>query len=150
MSAAGLASLDGWGRRLARWLLALVYLVAGVLHLKSPGGFLAIMPGWVPFPLVVVQLTGVWELVGALLLAWPRAPANRLGGWLMAAYAVVVFPANIHHALAGVAVGGTVLGWGYHAPRLAFQPVFVWWALWAGGVTNWPFRRSADQRYQKI
>jgi uncharacterized membrane protein len=59
----------------------------------------------------------------------------------MAAYAVVVYPANIKHALDGVAVAGQTLGWGYHGPRLAFQPVFVWWALWAGAVTDWPFGR---------
>ena len=40
-----------------------------------------------------------------------------------------------------------VLGWAYHAPRLLFQPVIVWWALFAGGITNWPFsnRKALDQ-----
>jgi len=52
---------------------------------------------------------------------------------------VCVFPANIHHAIEGIAVGGTALGWGYHLPRLAFQPVIVWLALFAGGVIGWPF-----------
>jgi uncharacterized membrane protein len=62
---------------------------------------------------------------------------------MLAAYAVAVFPVNVHHALDGVAVGGAVLGWGYHLPRLLFQPVFVWWALFAGGVVDWPWRRGA-------
>jgi hypothetical protein len=31
-------------------------------------------------------------------------------------------------------------GWAYHAPRLAFQPVFVWWALFAGDLVDWPWR----------
>ena len=30
--------------------------------------------------------------------------------------------------------------WWYHAPRLALQPVLVWWALFAGGVADWPLR----------
>jgi uncharacterized membrane protein len=126
----------------ARWLLALVYLGVGIVHLRSPAGFLPIMPSWVPWPEAVIALTGVWELLGAALLAWPDARANRLGGFAMAAYAVVVFPANIKHALDGVAIGGQVLGWGYHAPRLAFQPVFVWWALWAAKIIDWPFRNG--------
>jgi uncharacterized membrane protein len=100
------------------------------------------MPEWVPFPLEVVLLTGVCELVGAALLLWPNERANRLGGALMAAYAVAVFPANIKHAMEMVEMGGSTLGWGYHAPRLAFQPIFVWWALWAGRIIEWPFRKA--------
>ena len=33
------------------------------------------------------------------------------------------------------------LGLAYHIPRMFAQPIIVWWALWAGGVTDWPFRR---------
>ncbi|GGI78528.1 hypothetical protein GCM10007973_13980 [Polymorphobacter multimanifer] len=131
-------------RTIARLLLGIIYAGVGIVHLRSPEGFLPIMPEWVPYPLQVVQLTGVWELVGAALLLWPRtigflARANWWGGVLMAAYAVVVYPANIKHAMEMVEVGGNTLGWGYHGPRLAFQPVFVWWALWAGRVIDWPF-----------
>lgn len=128
-------------RRLLRWLLALVYLGVGLVHLGRPDVFLPIMPDWVPFPREVVLLTGVWEMIGAVALLWPGMRANWWGGVMMAAYAVVVYPANIKHALDGVAQGGEALGWGYHAPRLMFQPVFLWWALWAGRVTDWPFRR---------
>jgi hypothetical protein len=39
----------------------------------------------------------------------------------------------------GIAISGVVLGWDYHAPRLAAQPFLVWWALWAGGIIDWPF-----------
>lgn len=129
-------------KTIARLLLAAIYAFVGYVHLKSPEGFLAIMPGWVPFPREVIFATGVWELIGAALLTFPRARANWWGGLLMAAYAVAVYPANIKHALDMVEVGGRVLGWSYHAPRLAFQPVFVWWALWAGGVIHWPFKRG--------
>ena len=60
---------------------------------------------------------------------------------MLAAYAVCVYPANINHAIQGISIGGTRLGWGYHGPRLAAQPLLVWWALFAGEVTVWPFRR---------
>lgn len=130
-------------RTIARIILGLVYAGVGIVHLRSPQSFLPIMPEWVPFPLEVVALTGVWELLGASLLLWPRMRLNWWGGVLMAVYAVVVFPANIKHAMDMVEVGGNTLGWGYHGPRLAFQPVFVWWALWAGRVTDWPFRKAS-------
>lgn len=122
-----------------RWLLTLVYLTAGIIHLRSPGAFLPIVPNWVPMPEMVILVTGVCEILGAIGLMVPRL--RWLAGVGLAAYAVAVFPANIKHAIEGVKIGGDTLGWGYHLPRLLFQPVFVWWALFAGGVVDWPFRR---------
>jgi uncharacterized membrane protein len=127
-------------RHVMRRLLALFYGVAGIIHLRSPDGFLAITPAWVPWPEAVVLITGLCEIAGAVALAFvPRL--RRAAGIALAAYAVCVFPANINHAMNGIAVGGTQMSWWYHGPRLLFQPVFVWWALWTGGVTDWPFRR---------
>ena len=97
-----------------------------------------ITPGWVPFPREVVLFTGLSEIAGSLALALiPRL--RRAAGIGLALYAVCVFPANINHALNDIAVGGAHLSWWYHGPRLAFQPVFVWWALWVGNVIEWPF-----------
>lgn len=123
-----------------RWLLAVFYFTAGVIHLRSPGSFLPIVPDWVPYPREMVLFTGVCEILGAIGLMIPRL--RWIAGMMLAAYAVAVYPANIKHALEGVTIGGTALGWGYHLPRLLFQPVFVWMALYAGKVIDWPWRRS--------
>lgn len=122
-----------------RLLLVAVYLAAGVAHLRSPGGFVAVTPEWVPFPREVIFWTGICELLGAAGLLTRRLRAAA--GIGLALYAVCVFPANIKHAIDGLAVGGLPTSWWYHGPRLAFQPVFVWWALYAGEVIDWPFRR---------
>lgn len=130
-------------RRGFRLLLAAFYLLAGIAHIRSPGGFLAITPDWVPFPEQVIFLTGVAEIAGAIgLLIPPKLiPHIRYAAGIgLALYALCVFPANINHAINNVAVGGETASWTYHGPRLLFQPVFIWWALIAGNVINWPFR----------
>jgi uncharacterized membrane protein len=119
-------------------VLSLIYLIAGALHLAMPNTFLVIVPDWVPRPALVVALTGLCELAGGIGLLVPRL--RHAAGIALALYAVCVFPANIKHALLDVPAGGVVLGWWYHAPRLACQPVLVWWALFAGGVVRWPVR----------
>ncbi|MBC7522301.1 MAG: DoxX family protein [Sandarakinorhabdus sp.] len=121
-----------------RWVMAVFYFTAGVVHIRSPGAFLPIVPDWVPMPLETVLLTGAAEIAGAIGLMVPRL--RWLAGVMLAAYAVAVFPANIKHAVEGIALGGTQQGLGYHIPRLLFHPVLVWWALFAGKVINWPFR----------
>ena len=126
-----------------RWLMVAFYLAAGILHLRSPEGFLPIVPGWVPYPRETVLLTGIAELAGAVGLLVPRL--RYAAGVGLALYALCVFPANIKHAVDGVVLGSVRLGWGYHLPRLLFQPVLIWWALFVGEVTRWPFgRRSID------
>ena len=132
-------------RTALRWLLAAAYLIAGIAHLRSPAGFIRITPAWVPDPPLVILLTGLAELAGSIALAAiPRL--RKAAGIGLALYAVCVFPANINHALNHIALDGTALGWGYHAPRFALQPVLVWLALWVGGVTDWPFQRSGTNR----
>ena len=124
-------------RRSLRWLLVLLYVSFGVFHLAAPDSFLPIMPPWVPYPREVVLTTGLWEIAGGLSLLPARF--RRFAGVAMALYAVVVFPANLHHAFNNVIVPGLPSSWWYHAPRLAFQPLLVWWALYAGSLVDWPF-----------
>ena len=125
-----------------RWLLALAYAGVGVVHLHAPEAFLPIMPEWVPMPQTVIVATGWCELAGALGLVIPAL--QRAAGIGLALYAVAVFPANIKHALEGVDVAGLHLGWWYHLPRFALQPVLVWWALFCAGVIDWPWQAAAN------
>ena len=129
-------------RLVLRWLLTFVFLVAGAMHLHNPAPFVRITPAWVPYPEQVIAVTGLCEMLGAAGLLVPRL--RWWAGAMLALYTVCVYPANIKHAVEHVAIGHTVLGWWYHAPRLAFQPVFTWWCLFAGGVIDWPWRRRAS------
>ncbi|WP_428377090.1 DoxX family protein [Lichenicoccus sp.] len=125
---------------IARWPLAAIYLAAGLFHLSIPGTFLMITPDWVPFRHLVIIATGLCEIAGAIAL---NTRLRRAAGVALALYAICVYPANIKHALYGLPAGQMQLGWWYHAPRLALQPVLVWWALYAGDVIEWPFARAA-------
>ena len=121
-----------------RLIMSAFYLLAGIFHIVAPRGFLLIVPPYVPWPEAVVFATGVCEILGALGLMTVRF--RRAAGIGLAAYAVCVFPANIHHALHMIPVEGLPLSWWYQGPRLVLQPVVVWWALFCGEVTDWPWR----------
>lgn len=122
-----------------RWILAAFFIAAGYAHLAAPQALLAITPGWVPLPRQVIFLTGFFEFAAAAALV--TKPLRRYAGIALAAYAVCVFPANIKHAVEGIDIAGLLSSWWYHAPRLALQPVIVWWALFAGEVIDWPWKR---------
>jgi uncharacterized membrane protein len=127
-------------RFMMRVLLALLFVAAGMAHLLAPQEFLRITPNWVPHAPEVIFTTGLCELVGACALF--VRPLRRSAGVAFALYALCVWPANFKHAFDGIQVAGIPSSWWYHGPRLAFQPVIMWWSLFSTEVIDWPFRRQ--------
>ena len=130
-------------RAVVRWLLAALYLTAGIFHLTRPQPFLGITPNWVPWPDTAILLTGLAELaaVPALLQPWSQ-PLRRAAGIGLAVYAVCVYPANVNHMIIDLAKPDHGLGLAYHIPRQLAQPLVVWAALWASGAIDWPWRHK--------
>lgn len=128
-------------RRYSCAVLAILYAVAGTLHLIIPALFVAIVPDWVPARALVVMLTGLAEIAGAAGIGQPwKLGLRAAAAWGLAAYALCVSSANVQHMLLDLAKPGHGLGLAYHLPRLALQPVLIWWPLWATSVTTRPFR----------
>lgn len=139
MAAAPLARL----RLALRLLMGAFYVAAGVLHMAAADRFLAIMPPVIPAPHAVILFTGGCEIAGGIGLL--VSPTRRLAGLMLAIYAICVWPANIYQALWHVSVPPLPDSWWYHGPRLLFQPVLAWWALFAGEMLTWPFRSGATR-----
>jgi uncharacterized membrane protein len=100
------------------------------------------MPGLVPHPALVVQVTGLAELAGAMALAQPWSPRlRRIAGIALALYALCVWPANVNHFALDMARPDHGWGLAYHIPRMLAQPVLIWLALWTGEAIDWPWRR---------
>ena len=130
-----------------RFAMVAFYIAAGIMHLRSPEGFLRIMPPVVPFPGLIVLFTGCCEIAGAIGLLIPR---TRLpAGVMLALYAICVWPSNIYHAFWHIHVPALPDSWWYHGPRMLLQPVLVWWALFAGAATSWPFEPSLGPRARR-
>ena len=127
--------LTDWPARM-RLAMALALLFAGTDHWLNPQRYLGMLPSWVPLPLETVLFTGAAEIAGALGLLVPRL--RRLAGLLLAVYFVAVFPANLHNALNSVAVEGLPQAGWYYWARLPFQPLAIWWALFAAQIIVWP------------
>lgn len=113
------------------WLVALVG-GSGAAHPAAPGLYERIVPRPLGHPRLWVYASGVAEIAGGALLAWPRT--RRLGGWVTAAVLVAVFPANVQMALDGglpgsrSLLGSPVVAW----LRLPLQAPLVWWAVREG------------------
>jgi uncharacterized membrane protein len=120
--------------------LAAFYSAAGIAHLMVPEKLLLITPAWVPYAPQLIFLTGLFELTSSVALV-SRTPLRWWAGITMALYALCVWPANFKHAIDGIEMPYIGSSWWYHGPRLAFQPVIIWWALYSACVIDWPWRK---------
>lgn len=115
----------------------------GVDHLLTPERYLPMIESFLPWPGRIVLFTGLCEIAGAIGLLVPRL--RWIAGLMLAVYFVAVLPANINNALQameGLGVQGLPASPAYYWSRLLFQPVYIWWALAAGGVIGLPWRRK--------
>jgi len=119
-------------RDLVRIGLALFMFVAGIAHLVAPRPYVQHLPDVVPFRPELVAITGVVELVLAAGLIGPRR-FHRLTGIALAAFLVLVFPANIYAAMSQVPIDGVPTGWIRWA-RLPLQIPLIAAAVWSTSV----------------
>jgi uncharacterized membrane protein len=120
-------------KRPLRYVMGLVYVVAGVLHFLRPKPFECILPPQLPAERALVYVTGVMEVAFGLGVLFERT--RRVSAWGIVVTLLTVFPANIYMAsdsyeLPGVPerFGGVVDAALY--ARLPLQAVLVAWAWW--------------------
>jgi uncharacterized membrane protein len=84
-------------KTLTRFAFGAAFVVAGLNHFRNPGFYVGIVPAYLPWPLALVYLSGVAEIVlGAMLLfsQW-----TVMAAWGLIALLIAVFPANVHMAM---------------------------------------------------
>lgn len=130
--------LGAWRfRSLASWPaatragLVVMFCFTAMAHFNSMRHDLVKMvPPWVPNPELVIYLTGVCEIAGALGLLVPKT--RRVAAVALILFLIAVFPANMHAAREGVLLRGqpaTPL-----VPRALMQVLFIALTWWSGFV----------------
>ncbi len=113
-------------KRIALLLMAALVIRAGIAHFTNPGGFVSIMPPYLPAHLALVYLSGVLEIIGGIGALFSRT--RRFAGWGLIALLIVVFPANLYMAM-NPEVFSTIPVWALYA-RLPLQIVLIAWVWW--------------------
>ncbi len=109
-----------------KWLLAIAVGLSGVLHFTSSNVYEAMIPSWLPAHRLLVLISGVFEVLGAIGLLVPTT--QHLAAWGLIALFIAVFPANVNMAVNTLPLGRKrVPAWTLWA-RLPLQLVFIGWA----------------------
>jgi uncharacterized membrane protein len=125
-------AVDSWSGAL-RIALAVMFAFTAVSHFH-PGtrsDLIRMVPASLPAPALLVTVTGVLELLGAIGLLVPQT--LPLAAYSLIALLVAMFPANVHAAREGLMVAGrraTPLLW--RLPLQVFWIAALWWVRrWA-------------------
>jgi len=100
------------------------FLVSGTFHLIAPAQFMPLLPDWTPYPLVLVYLSGIAELLAAIGLIAKLRWAPIFTGLVLLA----VWPANWWVAIEATnnaEIATAVIAW----LRLPLQLPLIYWAL---------------------
>ena len=111
-------------KKLTRYLLAILFVVAGANHFLYTDFYVSIMPPYLPWHLELVYISGVAEVSLGLLLLLRRW--SIYAAWGLIALLIAVFPANIHMAL-HPELYPTISTLGLWL-RLPLQGLLMWWA----------------------
>jgi uncharacterized membrane protein len=104
--------------------MSLLYISAGIYHFINPGVYVKIMPPWLPFPEVIVYVSGAAEIILGICLLYQ--PWRRRAAWGIIFLLLFVFPANIQMAI-NYHNENHPRFWGSML-RLPLQIMLIWWA----------------------
>ncbi len=113
------------------YLLALFFFVAGMTHFTQDDAFAKIVPPFLPFPYVIVWVTGLMEFVFAAGLVWKRF--RKLSGFWLGPYLLAVLPANIYMAIENIPFGDMGASPAALWIRVVLQFPLIGLILWASG-----------------
>ena len=109
-----------------RWLLGILFVLAGLNHFRDPAFYINIMPPYLPLHRELVAISGVAEFALGVMVLFRRWAA--LAAWGLIALLVAVFPANLHMAMHPElypSISPVAL-----YVRLPLQGVLISWAYW--------------------
>ncbi|MUL37681.1 DoxX family protein [Gloeocapsopsis dulcis] len=115
-------------KELLRVILAVSIIVVGLLHFAVPDIFVSIVPSFLPYPLGLVYISGVFEILGGIGLLVPTV--SRAAAWGLIALFIAVFPANINMAINHIHIDGIPDSPWFQVIRLPLQGVLLAWAWW--------------------
>jgi uncharacterized membrane protein len=111
-------------KRISLYAMVMFYIAAGINHVLYPEFYYKIMPPWLGWHHTIILISGLIEVLLALLLL--RTRTRRFAAYCILVFLVAVFPANVQMAINYYYQNEPGL-W-LALIRLPFQIVLIWWA----------------------
>ncbi len=123
-----------------RIAMAVMLLFTGIAHFAKPKEMALMLPKTIPGRLLLILLTGIFEIAAAIGLLIPQTGA--LTGWMLICFFLVILPANIYAAVSKQGGGKTTFtgqGLKYLWFRIPLQLFFIIWTYIFAVMGTAPF-----------
>ncbi|MEO5573000.1 MAG: DoxX family protein [Gammaproteobacteria bacterium] len=108
-----------------RLLLALFFIVGGILHFLKTPLYMKIMPSFLPYHAELVYISGFFEILGGIGVLIPAL--RRYAGYGLIALTIAVTPANIQMAIDHLSRDGLTLFSVLLLLRVPLQLLIIYW-----------------------
>ena len=132
----GISSLESFKNR-ARIGTGMTFVFAGISHFIFPGTFIKLMPPFIPAPLLMVYVSGVFEMLGGIGLIVSKT--KRFASYGLILLLLAVYPANIYVAWENIQLGGFMNDSAYQWFRVILQIPLIIWVWWTARENNRDF-----------
>lgn len=85
-------------KKVLLYIMATVYVAAGIMHFVKPAPYLKMVETYLPAPLAMIYLSGIAEILCGLGLMIPQT--RRMAAFALVLLLIAIFPANIYMAVA--------------------------------------------------
>ncbi|MFT5207348.1 MAG: putative membrane protein [Candidatus Omnitrophota bacterium] len=110
---------------ISRLIIACLFIGAGITHFLRPEVFAQIVPPFLPEPIILVYVSGFFEIIGGLGVLIPQLRVVAGRGLML--LLILVWPANVYMAFVHIPfegwMGNPIIQW----LRVPFQFVLIWW-----------------------
>lgn len=112
----------------ARIAMAVMLLITGIAHFYYTKGMEMMLPDFIPYKTEIIYATGIIETLAAIGILIPKY--QKLTGWLLILFFVVILPANIYSTIKQVNMETATYdgdGVSYLWYRVPLQLFFIGW-----------------------
>ena len=112
-------------QKLSLYIMAALYMAAGINHFISPKFYAAIMPPYIPFHTLAIFISGAAGCLLGLLLLFNHT--RKAASWGIVILLIAIFPANVQMLVNYIKQNNPLI-W-VAVLRLPLQALLIWWAL---------------------
>lgn len=105
------------------YLMSSIYLLAGIFHFIKPKTYKAIMPKYIPNREILVYLSGIAEIVLAIMLWFPSTRNMAIYGIILMLFVFLL----VHFYMVTDVYRTKIPSWALWL-RIPLQFVLMWWA----------------------
>ncbi len=108
------------------YLMAAIYVFAGIMHFVKPNAYLRIMPGYLPLPKLLVALSGIVEILLGIGLCYSITKNASIYGIIVM---LAIFLWVHFYMLSGEKAAAGIPKW-ILMLRIPLQFCLMFWAYW--------------------